>query len=233
MNSGLDSALEKMAVAVATKHVASECLLGLGSGSTVARFAKALGERVRKEGITLKVVPSSLQAWLLAQENSLQLYTDSAHCPASIDVAVDGADQVATTSRAMIKGGGGALFKEKIILTAARHTFILGDQDKFVPELKRSVPVEVSQFALSSAQKQIKSTFVDSEPVLRRLDKGYPFFTESGNVILDCIFKKPVSDPVASERQLKTIPGVVEAGIFNVPVDAFYKANHDGTFESF
>ena len=71
MNSSLDSALEKMAVAVATKHIANKCLLGLGSGSTVARFAKALGERVRNESINVKVVPSSLQAWLLARENGL------------------------------------------------------------------------------------------------------------------------------------------------------------------
>jgi len=229
---GLDTSLEKMASAVAGQRIPRDCLLGLGSGSTVARFAKALGERNRSEKLHVSVVPSSMQAWLLAKENGLGFYEDIAHCPASVDVAVDGADQVSTKTRSMIKGGGGALFKEKIILSSAKQVFILADKDKFVPDLRRSVPVEVSQFALLTVEKQIRAAVPGSEPMLRRLDKGYPFYTETGNVILDCLTKEPISEPRSMERLLKTIPGVVEVGVFNCSVDAFYKANHDGTFES-
>jgi len=232
-STSIESSLDKIALAIATKHVTDNCLLGLGSGSTVSRFAKALGVRNRREALNVKVVPSSMQAWLLAKENGLEFFEDSAHCPASVDVAVDGADQISKNSRAMIKGGGGALLKEKIILSAAKHVFILADQDKFVPDLKRAVPVEVSQFAFSVVDKQIRAIVPGAEPMLRRLDKGYPFFTESGNVILDCLFKDPISEPRSTERLFKMIPGVIEAGVFNCKVDAFYKANQDGTFEFF
>jgi ribose 5-phosphate isomerase A len=228
----IDDAFEKAALSIVGEHVPKECILGLGSGSAVARFARVLGERNRSEPLKVRVVPSSTQAWLLARQNGLPFYEDSAHCPQSIDVVVDGADQMATLSRSMIKGGGGALFREKIMLSSPKSAYILGDENKFVPLLTRSVPVEVSQFAILGVGDRIRKE-LRAEPTLRKLDKGYPYFTESGNLILDCLFEKPLSDPQETERALKTIPGVIEAGIFTCRVDAFYKANHDGTFESF
>lgn len=221
-----------MALEVAGLHVPKDCVLGLGSGSTVAYFARALGELNSKSQLNVKVVPSSMQAWLLARENQLVLHEDSARCPAHIDVAVDGADQIDAKSRAVIKGGGGALFREKIILSTAKKRFILGDEKKFVGILSRSVPVEVSQFAMSSVEGKIRAD-LNAEPTLRKLDKGYPFFTENGNVILDCLFSGGIEDPKTLEREIKMIPGVVEAGIFNIPIERFYKGNQDGSFESF
>ncbi|MGI0091643.1 MAG: ribose 5-phosphate isomerase A [Nitrososphaerales archaeon] len=231
MSSGLDSAFERMAKSAARNLVRSSEILGLGSGSAVARFAKALGERVKKDSIEITVVPSSLQSWLLVKVNGLTIAEDSAHCPAIIDVAVDGADQISLSSRSMIKGGGGALLKEKIIISSATKCYILADDSKYVPNLNRSVPVEVIQFSLLAVEHKIRNQ-LGAEPSLRKLDKGYPFFTESGNVVLDCQFKEGISDPSKVESQIKSIPGVVEAGIFNSKVDRFYKANQDGTFET-
>ena len=141
----------------------------------------------------MRIVPSSMQAWLLAKENGLEFYEDSAHCPSVIRRRGGRCRPgYSSNSRAMIKGGGGALFKEKIILSSANRVFILQlTRTSLFRDLKRSVPVEVSQFALSAADKQLRAIAQGVEPALRRLDKGYPFFTESGNVILDCLSKTP------------------------------------------
>jgi ribose 5-phosphate isomerase A len=219
-----------MAKTAARDLVRTTDVLGLGSGSAVARFAKALGERVKKESLKVIIVPSSMQSWILATENGLTLASDSGHCPPIVDVAVDGADQISLSTRSMIKGGGGALLKEKIIISSAKKCYILADESKFVQKLNRSVPVEVTQFSMRSVEYKVRQQ-LRAEPVLRKLDKGYPFFTESGNVILDCQFKESISDPINLEGEIKTIPGVVEAGIFNNRVDSFYKANQKGTFE--
>ncbi len=205
--------------------------LGLGSGSAVARFAKALGERVKKEALKISVIPSSMQSFLLASENGLEFSKDTAHCPETIDVAVDGADQISLPTRSMIKGGGGALLKEKIIIAASKKCYILGDDSKFVDALLRSVPVEVTQFSYLSTGSMIRRKY-GAETVLRKLEKGYPYYTESGNVILDCQLKSAIADPKILEREIKSIPGVVECGIFNEKVEAFYRANRDGSFDS-
>ena len=225
----LETALEKMAAAVASEHIPRGAVVGMGSGSTVARFAVALGRRNAAEHLGITIVPSSMQAWFLARENGLSLHADSAHCPESIDVAVDGADQISTTSRSKIKGGGGALLKEKILLTSARESYILADEAKFVDLMTRAVPVEVTQFALTSVEHKLISQ-LGAIPHLRKLDKGYPFYTESGNVILDSTFQGGIPDPVVLERSIKMIPGVVEAGLFNCPVNGFYQARSDGSY---
>ncbi len=220
-----------MSKSAAQNLVPNSCVLGLGSGSSVARFAKALGQRAKKESLRVAVVPSSMQSWLLAMENDLTLVNDSGHCPPSIDIAVDGADEISIATRSMIKGGGGALLKEKIIFAAAKKCYVLADESKYVQKLERSVPVEVTQFSALSVEHKIRGQ-LGAEPNMRKLEKGYPFFTESGNVILDCQFGRSISDPAGLEVRLKSIAGVVEVGIFNNPVEMFYKANHDGTFET-
>lgn len=218
---------------VVQKHIKSGMVLGLGSGSAVARFARALGEEIRAGNLEqISIVPSSMQAFLLARENSLPLCADTAHCPAYLDIAVDGADQVSFATRSMIKGGGGALLREKIILSSSKHSFILIDSSKVAQKLNRSVPVEVVQFAIDSAQEIIRKEH-KAEIVLRKLEKGYPFYTESGNLILDCQFNEPIQDPVKVEKSLKGIPGVVEAGVFNCRVNRFYVGTEDGQVESY
>lgn len=231
LNAGLDSAFDRLAESAARELIRNSDVLGLGSGSAVARFARALGERVKNEGLKISIVPSSMQSWLLAKENGLTLSTDSAHCPASVDVVVDGADQISLSTRSMIKGGGGALLKEKILISSSKKCYIIADESKYVDRLTRSVPVETTQFSVLPVEQMIRKQ-LGGEPILRRLDKGYPFYTESGNVILDCKFELGISDPAALEAKVKTIPGVLEVGIFNSNVNKFYRANQDGTFDS-
>lgn len=232
MSSGtsLELAFEKMAES-AVQMVSSGDELGLGSGSAVARFAKALGRRVKSEPIKVTVVPSSMQSFLLARENNLELAKDTARCPESVELTVDGADQISLSTRSMIKGGGGALLKEKILISVSKKTLILADYSKYVKTLNRSVPVEVTQFSYLTVAAEIKRKF-GADPTLRKLDKGYPYYSESGNVILDCQFREEISTPRDLERELKMIPGVVECGLFNVEIDRFYRANQDGSFDS-
>jgi ribose 5-phosphate isomerase A len=229
-SASLDSALQKIGRNCA-ELVHNGDLVGLGSGSTVAKFAIELGKRVRSESLKVSVVPSSTQAWILANDNGIPVAQDSAHCPPKLDLAFDGADQISVATRSMIKGGGGALLKEKIILSCSQKNYILADYNKYVLELDKSVPVEVIQFSVSSAEEKLKQNF-PCIPTLRKLDKGYPFFTESGNLILDCQFKMPMTDALSLERRIKIIPGVVEAGLFNCRVEKFYKATPDGSFET-
>lgn len=215
----------------AAKQVREGDVLGLGSGSAVAVFAKALGERVKKEKLEVFVVPSSMQAWILAGDNGLALLPDSAHCPKSLDIAVDGADQVATRTRSMVKGGGGQLLREKIVLSSSRRAFILVQKTKVVERLNRPVPVEVVQFALETVREKLKRNF-RGRAILRKLEKGYPYYTESGNVILDTKFEGEVEDPKNLEALVKAIPGVVEVGIFNCKIDKFFVGNQDGSVEA-
>jgi ribose 5-phosphate isomerase A len=226
----LETAFERMAEAV-TRDVSNEEILGLGSGSAVARFAKSLGRRIKSEGLNIQVVPSSMQSYLLARENGLELFRDTARCPETIDVVVDGADQISLSPRSMIKGGGGALLKEKILISASKKTMILADHTKFVKRLYRSVPVELTQFAYIPVAGEIRRKF-GADPALRKLDKGYPYYSESGNIIVDCQFPEEISSPRDLERELKMIPGVVECGLFNSEVERFYKANEDGSFDA-
>jgi ribose 5-phosphate isomerase A len=228
--SNVEVAFEKMAEAIAGEISAGE-LLGLGSGSAVARFAKALGKRAKSESLKIEVVPSSMQSYLLTRENGLELSRDTARCPEVIDVVVDGADQISLSPRSMIKGGGGALLKEKILISASKKTYILADLSKFVKKLNRSVPVEATQFSYLTVAAEIRRKF-GADPALRKLDKGYPYYSESGNVILDCQFREEISAPRDLERELKMIPGVVECGLFNSEVERFYRANSDGSFDA-
>jgi ribose 5-phosphate isomerase A len=217
---------------LAAAEVPNDCVLGLGSGSAVAAFARALGDRIGSgKAKSVSVVPSSMQAYLLARENGLGLHPDSAHCPAEIDMAVDGADQVSSSSRAMIKGGGGALLREKVILTSSSRSFILVDSSKIVGKLSRSVPVEVLPFSLNTVCNSLKRE-TGGDPALRRLEKGYPYFTESGNVVLDLQMKEPIEDPRDLELRVKSMPGVIEAGVFNCKVERFYVARPDGSTDS-
>jgi ribose 5-phosphate isomerase A len=229
-SSRLEQAMEKAAEKVVSSHVKEGELLGLGSGSAVSKFAKVLGQAVRKERLKVSVVPSSMQAWLLAKENGLTLASDSSHFPESTDIAVDGADQVSIENRSMIKGGGGALLREKVILSSSKRSYILVDSTKVVSKLDKPVPVEVFQFAVESVSRKLRKD-LNAESNLRKLEKGYPYFTESGNVILDCKFGPPISETRDLERSIKSVPGVVEAGLFNCAVERFYVGNQDGSVE--
>ena len=128
----------------------------------------------------------------------------------------------------MIKGGGGALLKENILISAAKKVVIMADKTKFVSNFNRSIPVEVHPLARSIVKKKISK--IGGTSVLRSLDKGYPFVTENGNVILDCDFGT-IKNPKSLQQKILQIPGVLEVGIFTRRPDVIYKAKTNGKFE--
>jgi ribose 5-phosphate isomerase A len=193
---------------IAARFVEDGMVIGLGTGSTAAEFIKAVGNRIREEVITVFGVPTSYQAQFLAGENSIRIvFSDT------IDLAVDGADQVDPRNY-ISKGGGGALLKEKLVDYRADRLIILADTTKFVNVLTIAC-VEVHPLAIPSVSEELTEY---GTPTLRTVKgKGIHsgdqvFITESGNVIFD--LKMKVEDPVEMEKTLNKIPGVVENGIF-------------------
>jgi ribose 5-phosphate isomerase A len=199
-------------------------VIGLGSGSTVGFIVREMAELPDKESI--EFMPTSLQIKLEAEKCSLRI-ADENRIP-QIDIAFDGADQIDSKFN-MIKGGGGALFLENILISAAKKVVIVADAPKFVQSFSRSVPIEVHPMARSIVSKKLVE--VGGRPVLRTLDKGYPLITENGNLILDTFFPS-IADPKKMELELKNIAGVLEVGFFTRRADIYYKAKNDGSFET-
>jgi ribose 5-phosphate isomerase A len=208
----------------AVKVVKEAKVVGLGSGSTVSFIVKELAKLPNRERI--EFVPTSLQIKLEAEKSSLRI-ADESIIP-DMDIVFDGADQI-DSKHNMIKGGGGALLREKILISAAKKVVIVADASKFVESFSRSVPIEVHPMARSLVSKKLEEMM--SKPKLRILDKGYPFVTENGNIILDVLFPT-ITDAKKMELELKNIAGVLEVGIFTRRADIYYKAKTDGSFET-
>jgi ribose 5-phosphate isomerase A len=208
----------------AVKRVRGAKVVGLGSGSTVAHIVREMTKMPGKESI--EFIPTSLQIKIEAEKSELRL-ADECRIP-DIDIVFDGADQIDSKFN-MIKGGGGALLREKILISAAKKVVIVADATKFVQSFNRSVPNEVHPMARSSASKKLAE--LGGKPALRTLDKGFPFVTENGNIILDTTFPS-IPDPKKKEIELKSIAGVLEVGLFTRRADVYYKAKNDGTFDT-
>ena len=204
----------------AVKHVEDGFIVGLGSGSTAAYAIEALGERIRRERLSMLCVPTSYQAFLLAVKNGIALTTLEEHH--TINLTIDGADQIDTNLN-LIKGMGGALTREKIVASASKQNVIIADESKRVKVLGENghpVPVEVLPFAISLAKRKIEE--IGGKPVLREgKGKVGPAITDNGNVIIDAVFG-PVEKPATLEKRLKMIPGVVETGLFVGLADMVY-----------
>ena len=204
-------------------------VVGLGSGSTVARLLPAMVSDMRERGVEAVWVPTSLQIQLVALELSLR--TAPLTTPNVVKV-VDGADQVDSKLN-MIKGGGGALLKEKVLLSSTKKAAIVADEKKFVERLCMHdvrVPVEVTPFARETASSKLKK--FGSKDVRIRLDqRGYPSYSENGNLLMDALCP-PVEKPEKLERELIAIPGVVEVGIFVIRPITVYKIGPEGEYEA-
>jgi ribose 5-phosphate isomerase A len=201
--------LEKEAAARASLQFIREGqVVGLGTGSTAACFIKLLAEKV-KNGLRIRGIPTSLRSQELAQSLGIPLTTLD-ECQ-EIDVTVDGADEVDPQLR-LIKGGGGAMLREKIVASATKQLVIVADASKQVPVLgKFPLPVEVIRFAQVLVAKRIKA--LGAEVTMRTNADGRPYVTDENNQILDCRFGQiPDADGLA--RQLSDMPGVVEHGLF-------------------
>ena len=226
-------------------------IIGLGSGSTVAELVKKISTVPNIENFHF--IPTSIQIKLIAEKAGLK-FTDEVKIN-NIDLVIDGADQIDHNLN-MIKGGGGALFKEKIIMYSAHERVILADSKKFVPELTIPIPIEVHPFARSTVTKNLESMTIlakegntmDSEinntrrnkgydsghlsakPIIRTTLKGYPFITENGNIILDTEFSS-ILDVEKTEKDIKNIPGVIEVGLFSRKNNTqYYSVNTEGKF---
>lgn len=201
-------ALKRQAALASIEYVHHGDVVGLGTGSTARHAVLALGERV-KEGLSIIGVPTSHETAELARHHGIPLL--DTEDPWSIDVAIDGADQVDPHLN-LIKGGGGALLKEKIVAQAARQLVIIVDHTKLVPVLGSTfpLPVEVVAFGWASTARQIER--LGLKAVIRKRNGQY-YKTEAGHHILDLHIER-IDDPAKLEVELNLIPGVVETGLF-------------------
>jgi len=201
--------LEKEAAARASlEYIKDGHVVGLGTGSTAAYFIKLLGEKV-KNGLRIRGIPTSVRSEELARSLGIPVITldDSQE----IDVTVDGADEVDPELR-LIKGGGGAALREKIVASATKQLVIVADASKRVQRLgKFPLPVEVIRFAQPLVAKRIAA--LGASVQLRRNADGTPYVTDENNHILDCRFGE-IRDPDHLARELSNMPGVVEHGLF-------------------
>jgi len=200
---------EKEAAARASlRFVRDGQVVGLGTGSTAACFIKLLGEQVRN-GLRIRGIPTSERSRDLALGLGIPLTTLD-QCQ-EIDVTVDGADEFDSQLR-LIKGGGGALLREKIVASASKQLVIVTDASKQVAKLgKFPLPVEVIRFAEALVAKRIAAIGADVR--LRKNADGTPYLTDESNHILDCRFGE-IQDADALARELSDMPGVVEHGLF-------------------
>ena len=200
---------EKEAAARASlKYIKDGQVVGLGTGSTAAYFIQLLGEKV-KNGLRIQGIPTSIRSREMARSLGIPLTTLD-ECQ-EIVVTVDGADEVDPQLR-LIKGGGGAMLREKIVASATRQLIIVADASKQVQRLgKFPLPVEVIKFARTLVAKRIAAMGADVR--LRTDGEGKPYLTDENNHILDCRFGE-MRDPDRLARELSEMPGVVEHGLF-------------------
>ena len=209
----------------ALKLVKDDSVIGLGSGRAATTLVKSLGKLIKIKKYNIVGVPTSLQIKLTAEKAGIQLV--EADQVNHIDVVFDGADQI-DSEKFVIKGGGGALLRENILFSLAKKVVVMADKTKFVKKFTRTVPVEIHPFARTSVINSIKKLGGKAE--IRTLDRGYPFFTENGNIILDCDFGV-IKNPKILTQKIKQTAGVLESGIFLRKPDLIYKAKIGGKFE--
>ena len=209
----------------ALKFVKDNYVIGLGSGRAATTLVKSLALLIKEKKFNIKGVPTSLQIKLIAEKLGITVVeSDQVD---HIDVVFDGADQI-NSQKFVIKGGGGALLRENILFSLAKKIVVMADKTKFVKNFTRAVPVEIHPLARNSVANSIQK--LGGKATLRSLDRGYPFITENGNIILDCDFGT-IKNPKVLSQKIKQIPGVMESGIFLRKPDIVYKAKTGGKFE--
>jgi len=209
--SWIDSA-KRLAAESAAAHVESGMVVGLGSGSTAVHAIRSIGERLSSGALSdVLGVPTSHQAEMDAVEVGIPLTTLSEH--PELDLGIDGADQISGGLDA-IKGGGGALMREKVVASASRLYILVADERKLADRLGagQPLPLEVLPFALGSVLRGIEG--LGSKAVVRKgSGKLGPVVTDNGNFIVDADFGA-IPDPRGLDAELKAVPGVLETGLF-------------------
>jgi len=206
---------KRAAAAEAIKLVQPGMTLGLGTGSTAAHFIDLLGEKV-SNGLSVIGIPTSEASSRQALSVGIELIQPDE--TTQIDLAIDGADEVGP-GLTLIKGGGGALLREKIIAEAAREFVVIADASKNLPQLGAfPLPVEIEDFAWALTIRRLRETLTQQSyrtPALqiRATKTGEPFLSDGGNLIVDCKLER-IKDPAALENGLRKLPGVIETGLF-------------------
>jgi ribose 5-phosphate isomerase A len=201
--------LKKQAGEKAVEYIDDGMIVGLGTGSTVEYTIRKLGKLVR-DGLKIKGIPTSVHTQRIAKKEKIPLTTLEEN-PA-IDLTIDGADEVDPDLN-LIKGGGGALVREKIIAFNSKKVIIVIDDSKIVKALGIDfpLPVEVVKFGWTSTKKTLEKIGCNVE--LRRVMENEPYITDNSNYILDCEFDR-ITEPAKLEIDINNIPGVVENGLF-------------------
>lgn len=197
--------VKKNAALGALSYVKNGMCIGLGSGSTVKEFIKLLSEKVKKEKLSICCVTTSTDTRLLAIQHGLWVTEPDAI--SEIDLAVDGADKI--TKKALLKGGGGALTREKIIDYNAKKFIVIADESKVQEILEGNVALEVLPFAVPFVLKTLKQYKPEIRMAVKKLG---PVISDNGSFIIDMHMR--VENPVEMEQKLKNIPGIIENGIF-------------------
>lgn len=202
---------KRIAAERAVDFVVSGMVVGLGSGSTAKFAVEELGKRIVSGGLTgITGIPTSNETERIALRNGIQLSTLNEH--SKINLTIDGADEVDPKLN-LIKGAGGALFREKIVEKASERVIIVVDETKLSDKLGTSHPVPVEVFPMAIASVSEFAENLGAKVVLRGENEGARYVTEQGNNIIDCRFG-PIDDPYELAKTLSARPGVVEHGLF-------------------
>ena len=205
--------MKRIAAEKAVEYIENGMIVGLGTGSTIKYALKKLGVLV-SEGLQIEAIPTSLQTKKIAKQENIPLTTLDEH--PVIDITIDGADEVDSNLN-LIKGGGGALTREKIVAYHSKREIIIVDETKVVRSLGIDfpLPVEVVKYGWIATKKTLEEFKCN---VKLRTIMGDPYITDNGNYILDCEFDR-IENPEELEREINNIPGVVENGLFIGLVD--------------
>lgn len=185
-------------------------VIGFGSGSTSFLVLCELARRVQEEKLDIRAITTSYEIEMACRQYGIPTTTLNNHCP---DWAFDGADEV-DANHSLIKGRGGAMYREKLVMSASPRTFIVADRSKMVSRLceKFMIPVEVHPLALTIARRGLQALGASELQLRLAKSKDGPVITESGNLIVDVRFDFEL--PLDMEKKIKCLPGVIESGLF-------------------
>ncbi len=217
-------ALKKLCGEEAAKDVEDGMIVGLGTGSTVKYTILELARRVRDEGLQIHGIPTSEASANLAREEGIPLTDLDAH--PVVDITIDGADEF-DGHKNLIKGGGGALTREKIVAKASKRMVVVADESKEVQHLGSTfaLPIEVIELGITPVLRLVETLGADA--TVRTASDGSRYLTDNGHPIIDAKWPQ-IDDPVALEQTLCMMPGVVECGLFLGLCDEVVVARSDG-----